>query len=69
MLSLESISHLENCSIEEMDMAIWEIKEAIASRVDVEEVILLLEENGITLEIEQGERKICKKKRPDESPA
>jgi hypothetical protein len=64
-MSEETLDILENGTLDDIDVLIFEIKEAINDRSDTEDVIALLEDNGIILEEEQGIPKICKKKHPE----
>jgi hypothetical protein len=63
-MSEETREMLLNGSIQDVDLLMWEIKETIRQRQDVDEVIIMMEENGIHLQSIDGTLKICGKKRP-----
>ena len=64
-MNIETQEILEQGSLEELDFLLWEIKETLSTRQDIEEVAGLLDTNGILLEVaEANQYKICNKKRP-----
>jgi hypothetical protein len=65
-MNIDTKEILENGSVADIEMHLWETKEAIATRHDIPEIVSMLLDNGVMLPLDAGteQMQICGKKRP-----